>query len=273
MKFLRSEVCRHGKMVWPLSDTTIGKALELYGEFAEGENRVMARYIRPGNLVVDVGANLGTTVLPASKVVGNQGTVLAFEPQPLMAQCLHTTLSLNECFNVRVFSNAISHETGWGRIPIAGIENNGNHGSNALGSHGLKVPVFRLDDIELPSCHLIKVDVEGYEWPVIQGGFKQILSHRPVIYLEAKKIDFTKLYIQWLLSNGWRCYWHFAFFYSHDNFRKNTENVFGAVGDMNVLAVPDTKEQPDDMPEIIDPNENWQSVYGEFYKITGKHMP
>ncbi|MFM8983534.1 MAG: FkbM family methyltransferase [Spartobacteria bacterium] len=273
MNFLRSEVCRHGKMVWPVSDTTIGKALELYGEFAEGENRVMARYIRPGNLVVDVGANLGTTVLPASKAVGKDGTVFAFEPQPIIAQCLNTTLSLNDCFNVRVFSNALGNEQGWGRIPSAGIENSGNHGSNALGSQGLQVPILKLDDIELPSCELIKLDVEGYEWPVLQGAFQQILLHRPVIYLEAKKIKSTNLCIQWLLANGWRCYWHFAFFYRRDNFRKNMQNIFGAVGDMNVLAIPNSKQQPDDMPEIINPNEDWQSVYGPFYQKREMPIP
>ncbi len=82
--------------------TPIGKALGLYGEFADGENRLMARYVKPGDHVIDVGANLGTTVLPLAKAVGPQGQVIAFEPQPLMAQCLQTTLTLNECFNVRL---------------------------------------------------------------------------------------------------------------------------------------------------------------------------
>lgn len=273
MKVLRSGICRHGRMVWPASDTTIGRALELYGEFAEGENRVMARYIQPGNCVVDVGANLGTTVLPASKAVGGSGAVLAFEPQPLMAQCLHTTLSLNGCFNVRVFGGALAQQQGWGRIPAAGIGKGGNHGAVALGNEGLQVPVFRLDDIELPSCNFVKVDVEGFEWPVVQGACRQLLNHRPVLYLEAKRIPSTELYIGWLLSNGWRCYWHFAFFYRRDNFRKNAENIFGAVGDMNVLAVPESREQPRDMPEILDSGENWQETYEPFYRKSGEQIP
>lgn len=140
MNFLRSEVCRHGKMVWPVSDTTIGKALELYGEFAEGENRVMARYIRPGNLVVDVGANLGTTVLPASKAVGKDGTVFAFEPQPIIAQCLNTTLSLNDCFNVRVFSNALGDEQGWEEYPLLGLKIAETMDQMHLAHRGCKFP-------------------------------------------------------------------------------------------------------------------------------------
>ena len=101
--------CLHGKMVWPKADDTIGRSLELYGEFAEGENRLMARYVEPGHTVVDVGANLGTTALSLAKAVGSTGSLIAFEPQPLLAQCLQTNLTINECFNTRVFTCALAH--------------------------------------------------------------------------------------------------------------------------------------------------------------------
>jgi hypothetical protein len=54
-------------MVWPRSDATIGRSLERYGEFAEGENERMAIYLRPGDVAIDIGANLGTTVLPMAR--------------------------------------------------------------------------------------------------------------------------------------------------------------------------------------------------------------
>src|SRR6516165_8785845 len=92
---LAIDTCRHGHMIWPKADGTIGRSLRLYREFAEGENRLMMRYVKPGNILVDVGANLGTTVLPLAKTVGATGRVIAFEPQPLMAQCLQTTLTMN----------------------------------------------------------------------------------------------------------------------------------------------------------------------------------
>jgi hypothetical protein len=132
---------------------------------------------------------------------------------------------------------------------------------------------MQLDDFELPVCSLIKVDVEGFEWPVIQGAQKQLLFHRPVLYLEAKRISGTVEYLCWLLANGWRCYWHFAFFYRADNFRKNPKNIFGRVGDMNILAVPTDKVQPTDLPEIKKPEEDWGKVYAKFYEQSGIVMP
>ena len=79
---LAIDACRHGLMIWPKADETIGRSLGLYGEFAEGENRVMMRYVKPGNVLVDVGANLGTTVLPLAKAVGTGGQVFVPLTQP-----------------------------------------------------------------------------------------------------------------------------------------------------------------------------------------------
>ena len=270
---LRVMGCRHGIMVWPRQDGTIGRALALYGEFAEGENRVMARYVTAGDWVVDVGANLGTTALPLARAVGAQGQVLAFEPQPLMAQCLQTTLSLNECFHVRVITSGLADTTGWARIPALDIAHGGNYGAVGLGDTGLPVPVMRLNDLELARCDLVKIDVEGFEWPVLQGAQVHLLRHRPVVYLEAKRTPGTVAALEWLMTNGWQCYWHFAFFFRTDNFRQNTENVFGGTGDMNVLAVPAGRSQPQDLPRIGRPDEDWRNTYEAFYKQSSLPMP
>lgn len=166
-----------------------------------------------------------------------------------------------------------NNHTGWARISAPDIAQGGNYGAQALGPEGLPVPVMRLDDLELPACTLLKIDVEGYEWPVIQGAQQQLLRLRPVLYLEAKRIPGTVAYLDWLQQNGWRCYWHFAFFYRADNFRNNPENAFGGTGDMNILAVPPDRPQPDDLPEIRQSNEDWQTVYGNFFQQRGLALP
>jgi FkbM family methyltransferase len=265
--------CRHGVMLWPRQDGTIGRALALYGEFADGENRVMARYVTAGDCVVDVGANLGTTALPLARATGPQGQVLAFEPQPLMAQLLQTTLSLNECFHVRVITSGLADTAGWARIPAPGIAQGGNYGAVGLGHTGLPVPVMRLDDMELSRCTLVKIDVEGLEWQVIQGAQGHLLHHRPVVYLEAKRTPGTVAALEWLMSNGWQCYWHFAFFFRPDNFRQNPENVFGGTGDMNVLAVPAGRQPPKDLPAISQPDEDWRTTYEAFFRRNPYAMP
>ncbi len=266
--------CRHGRMLWPRSDATIGRCLELYGEFAEAENSIMASFLSHGDTAIDVGANLGTTALPMGRRVGASGTVLAFEPQPLMAQLLSATLTLNEVFNVRVLSMALGNQTGWAAIPELGIHHGGNYGAVRLAPEGIRVPIVRLDDWHLPRCDLIKIDVEGNEWSVIEGARSTLSKHRPVLYVEAKRtIPETKVWLAFLLGAGWRCYWHFATFYRKDNFRAQQKNVFGGMGDMNVLAVPREKEQIPHLPEIATPTEDWRDVYEEFFRVRGIALP
>lgn len=248
--------CRHGVMVWPRVDTVIGKSLHLYGEFAEIQNQIMLRYVKAGDIAIDIGANLGATVLPMAKAVGENGQVLAFEPQPLMAQCLHTTLSLNEIFNVRVFSSAVADKIYWAKIPPLNINQGNNYGAFGLSNQGFQVQAINLNELELEKCAFIKIDVEGYEWKVIQGADKFLHWHRPALYLEAKKIPGTVQYLDWLMKNEWRCYWHFSFFFHSKNFRETKKNVFGQMGDINILALPKEHPQPDDMPEIRTPDED-----------------
>jgi FkbM family methyltransferase len=265
--------CRHGLMCFPRSDGTIGRSLSLYGEFAEGENQVMGRYLRPGMTVIDVGANLGTTVLPMARAVGQGGKVIAFEPQPLMAQCLQTTLSLNELFNVRVISSAVGAQADWSKINAPDISAGGNYGAMSLGQEGLRVQVMKIDDLQLTSLHFMKIDVEGHEWPVIQGAQEVLLKYRPVIYLEAKRIPGTQHYLDWLMKNGWTCYWHFAFFYKSNNYKGNKENVFGGTGDMNILALSPGQTAPTDLPEVTSSDANWQNSYAQFYANKTIQMP
>ena len=79
-------------MTYPSNDGAIGPCLRKFGEWSEGENIIMSNFISEGDTIIDVGANIGTTVLPASKV-GQNGKVIAFEPQQLMSQCLNTNLT------------------------------------------------------------------------------------------------------------------------------------------------------------------------------------
>ena len=99
-------------MFWPKQDQVIGRALMDYGEFAEGENIIMARYLRAGDVAVDVGANVGTTTLAMARQVGPGGQVIALEPQPAVAHCLAAALAVNGLAQVRLLTVAAGQHSG-----------------------------------------------------------------------------------------------------------------------------------------------------------------
>ncbi len=85
----------YGNMIFPRNDLVVGRSLPLYGEWSEGENIVMSRFVNNGVIVIDIGANIGTTAISLSRSVGETGKVYAFEPQQIMSQCLSANVLIN----------------------------------------------------------------------------------------------------------------------------------------------------------------------------------
>lgn len=205
----------------------------------------------------------------------NNGAISMDEVIQLLmtAHCLATSLVLNELSNVRVLSLAASTQPGFARMNFNVGGDAGNYGSTALSLDGDLVPTIALDDMQLDHLALLKIDVEGHEWDVLQGAEETIRSCHPVIYFEAKRLPGTVSSIGLLKQHGYRLYWHFAHFFCADNFRSNADDKFRGVGDMNILAVPQEKPQPNDLPEINSADENWKDVYADFFSMRGLVMP
>ena len=107
----RSKRCRHGTFLYNTRDRFIGRSLELYGEYAELELQLLLRLIKPGDIVIDAGANIGALSVPMAQRVGPDGWVLAAEPQRLVHQALCANVALNGLLNV------VAHWCGLGASP------------------------------------------------------------------------------------------------------------------------------------------------------------
>jgi FkbM family methyltransferase len=137
---------------------------------------LMKRVVKPGDVVVDIGAENGYHACLLSGLVGNSGCVYAFEPEPANRERLYRSLELNNIRNVKVIPKAVSHEPGTatlfpnGPLTSLGYERTGNR-------DGIEVECVRLDD-ELPpgiKVSLIKMDIEGSEWRAL-ASMPRILS-------------------------------------------------------------------------------------------------
>jgi len=97
--------CRHGAMVSNPKDSYVGRSLDFCGEFSNGEVLLFEQVLRPGEIVVEVGSNVGAHTVPLAKAVGPTGRVFAFEPQRVLFQTICANLALNSITNV-VATNA-----------------------------------------------------------------------------------------------------------------------------------------------------------------------
>ncbi len=253
---VRIKRCRHGVMAYDHHDTHIGRSLDLYGEYCEAEVDLFRQLVRPGQIVVDAGANIGAHTVFLSKHVGPTGRVLAFEPQRLVFHLLCTNLALGAITNVDAHHAALGAQPGTIVVPELDVQAANNFGSLGLGdgaagapAAGASVPVLTLDGLaaqgSLPACHFIKIDVEGMELDVLTGAASVVERFRPRLYVEADRRDKSPALIAWLLARGYRCHWHFSPFFRPTNHFGNADNAFGPLVCLNMLCLP-----PDDGAQL-----------------------
>jgi FkbM family methyltransferase len=154
----------------------------------------MARFVRRGTTVVDVGANVGYYTLLLADAVGPQGRVVAFEPNPRIAEMLRMTVAINGYFStVSVRSEAVSVRCGPGStfaIPKHEPKNAGvvrtvadrNSYSAQFGENVqfIEVPEITLDSLALANVGIVKIDAEGAEESVWEG-MQETIDNNPDI--------------------------------------------------------------------------------------------
>jgi FkbM family methyltransferase len=238
-RFNHLSQCRYGLMLYNVNDLFIGRSLDLYGEFSEGEVNVFRQMVRPGDIVLDVGANIGAHTLFLANAVGRQGKVYAFEPQRIVFQTLCANMALNSVTNAYCYHVAVGDRPGSILVPALNYEVPENFGGLGLGDAraGEEVQFITLDSLALPTCRLIKVDVEGMELHVLQGARATIDRLRPVLYVENDRAEKSEALMRFIDQLGYEMYWHLPTYYSAQNYYGNANNVFGNIVSGNLFCV------------------------------------
>jgi len=153
------------------------------GSYEYAKQRLFEQFVRPGDIVYDIGAHTGFYTLLASVLAGPTGRVVAFEPFPRNLAYLRKHLALNHVRNTVVMEGAVYDDEGEVRI-VAGL-NSSETRVNAKGT--ISVRALTLDHLVFrdgfPAPTAIKVDVEGAEHAVLRGGTRLLTEKRPLIFL------------------------------------------------------------------------------------------
>ena len=253
--------CRDGIMLYNRNDIYIGSSLRKYGEFSGEEAAVFRTIVQPGMSVLDIGANIGVHTIVLSHLVGAAGAVHAFEPQRLMFQLLCANIALNSCPNVFTHQAAVGAAANVLLVPSLDPGRRNNYGGLSLldSRRGESVPLVTIDGLSLRVCHFIKLDIEGMETEALRGATETIGQFRPTMYVENDRPNRSAELIALLLEYGYRLYWHIPRLYSVNNFRADTENIFGDLVSVNMICVPIEMPQSSwcDFREVTGPADQW----------------
>jgi FkbM family methyltransferase len=136
--------------------------------------------LRPGDRYIDAGANIGQLALAAAKRVGSEGQVIAIEAHPEIYRYLEGNAELNRATNLTTLHHALG--AGPGEVALTSRRSDDQ---NYITSEGeFRVPMCALDELVDPRpTRLLKLDVEGYELPVLQGAART-LEQTQIVYCE-----------------------------------------------------------------------------------------
>lgn len=193
-----------------MSITTIGKSLAAYFPHSwqravrrlqyqrqinsdrfvsnEPEFAVVHQYVKPGDWVIDVGANIGVYTKRFSDLVGPAGRVLAFEPIPETFALLVSNMELLRVQNVTLLNAAASNDTRLVGMDVPRFDTglpNYYCAAVAAEAKDFRVMTLSIDGLSLPRVKMLKIDAEGHDQEVLLGAMNLIVRDLPVLIIES----------------------------------------------------------------------------------------
>lgn len=251
---------RYGPMIISQNDRYIGKSFDLYGEFSYQEVDFLKDLIGPGDVVIDVGANIGGITVPLAQKIGPDGFMVAFEPQQFINYMLCGNIAMNDLTNTQCFQRLVCDVDGEVRsLPILNYSEELNFGDNSttkeIKEDTVCSPVVTctLDSLQLSKPALIKVDVQGEELDVLKGAKETIERARPFLYVECEEEEESERILEFLSQFNYSHLFHRPPLFNPDNFFAKEEDVFDKVENGivnlivsgNIFAYPKEKNEWD----------------------------
>lgn len=187
-KQFRTVRTRHGFRLRVNQGDWLGGHVFLTGDYEPPTAALILKLLKPGDMFVDVGANIGFFTVLGSRAVGPTGRVLAFEPLAAARAELERNIRLNQCRNVVVHDEAVSDRESTNDYYAGPEDHQGISSLRSLSNASAvgQVQTIRLDD-RIPTDHvvtLVKIDVEGAEYRVLDGFTERLILDRPDLIIE-----------------------------------------------------------------------------------------
>lgn len=160
-------------------------------DWFEDEIKFVRRLLKPGQRVVDIGANYGVYALSMAQAVGPSGRVWAFEPASSTARLLAEGIAVNGFAQVVLERSALSSTCGTARLSLnANSELNALVLGNTSSSASETVPLVTLDECMerygWRDIEFLKIDAEGEEAKILKGGKRFFAELSPLVQYEVK---------------------------------------------------------------------------------------
>jgi FkbM family methyltransferase len=188
---------RRGGIRWCL-DLSEGIEFSIYllGAFERSTVATLQKLVKPGDVVFDIGANIGSHTLGLARSVGPAGKVFAFEPADFAFEKLQRNLALNPELEARTYPRQIllaaeaterAQPEIYASWPLEKDESvHPKHRGRLVTTRNASVDTLDrfVERERIDRLNLIKIDVDGHEFPVLRGGLQALQRFKPVLVME-----------------------------------------------------------------------------------------
>ncbi len=182
----------------------LSEVVRRYGDYSRFDLELIRKFAPQGSVFIDMGANIGWHTLFAAQVVGPNGRVIAFEPDPKNVALLKKNLERNGVQNVLIDTRAVSDSTRKDMLFHSAV-NFGDHivglaaGPTAEHSTSRAISCIAFDEfiaeqqINPANIHMIKMDIQGSEAKAFAGMHGFLKNHRPHIIMEYSPLHIRRV--------------------------------------------------------------------------------
>lgn len=245
---IQSVKTKYGEILTMPNDFFVGQALNTYGEYSFHEAEMFKNHVKPGHIVLDIGAQLGAHSLEFCELVGKNGQVIAIEPQKIFMQIINMNKNLLGLDQLNVLETALSSKEETLYLPKVDYQRVGNFGSLQTYKTNTSQPSEKLlartideivfNDLKLDLVNFIKMDIEGMELEALSGASKTISTYRPILFIEVDRLENSEKIIHLIQNLGYKTEIFETVLFNENNYNGVKTNIFGQAGTRNLLAIP-----------------------------------
>jgi hypothetical protein len=240
-------VTRLGLMQYRPADTPIGRSLDWYGEYLQPQLDLLARILRPGGTVVEVGAGIGGHSVVLASLLGTKGHLMVYEDDPLLRRVLQQNLAAAGASNVTVMQRML----GGSRMTDAAKDS--VIAEAAKNHHSVDVGVVEtLDELRLPGLQMLKLNDLNVGLDVLRNATATLWRLRPMVFASAGDEPTFVALANYVQEYGYRRWKVVTPLFNAKNFNRRDNDIFAGRSAVALLAIPEEMEIADALTDCAE---------------------
>jgi len=225
---------RIGILQYLPDEPIIGDAIGWYGEHLQPQLDLLARMVRPGSTVMEVGAGIGAHAVFLGRLLGEAGHLFLYEARPVLQRILRQNLAANGVSNVTLMRRTLSSR------------------GEGEGSEAAMPTTETLDELQLERLDWLKVDASVAALDVLAGASDTLWRLRPLMFLGAEDEQTLGRLAERARQFSYRCWRMETALFNRQNFNRREADIFDGGTALALLAIPEEIEVDIALDECIE---------------------